>query len=93
MDGVVQHISNGVSPPCTLRWHKRELIGSGTYGRVYMGLDLDFGELIAVKQVLVTANIVTKEKTQLITVDGSVVVKYEDRCPILKHDSKAYCLF
>ena len=29
----------------TIRWKKGELIGSGAYGRVYMALNLDSGEL------------------------------------------------
>ncbi|KAH0992744.1 hypothetical protein GBA52_004227 [Prunus armeniaca] len=33
-----------------IRWRKGELIGSGAFGRVYMGMNLDSGELIAVKQ-------------------------------------------
>lgn len=39
------------APP--IRWRKGELIGSGAFGRVYMGMNLDSGELIAVKQVWV----------------------------------------
>lgn len=39
------------APP--IRWRKGELIGSGAFGRVYMGMNLDSGELIAVKQVCV----------------------------------------
>ena len=35
-----------------IRWKKGELIGSGAYGRVYMALNLDSGELLAVKQVI-----------------------------------------
>lgn len=38
------------APP--IRWRKGELIGCGAFGRVYMGMNLDSGELLAVKQVL-----------------------------------------
>ncbi|XVE66044.1 hypothetical protein DITRI_Ditri08aG0049800 [Diplodiscus trichospermus] len=49
------------APP--IRWRKGELIGCGAFGRVYMGMNLDSGELLAVKQVLIAAN-ASKEKTQ-----------------------------
>ncbi|PON80142.1 Serine/threonine protein kinase [Parasponia andersonii] len=47
-----------------IRWRKGELIGCGAFGRVYMGMNLDSGELIAVKQVLIAASSASKEKTQ-----------------------------
>ncbi|XP_030504291.2 mitogen-activated protein kinase kinase kinase ANP1 [Cannabis sativa] len=47
-----------------IRWRKGELIGCGAFGRVYMGMNLDSGELLAVKQVLIAANSASKEKTQ-----------------------------
>ncbi|KAG2721717.1 hypothetical protein I3760_02G094900 [Carya illinoinensis] len=50
------------APP--IRWRKGELIGCGAFGRVYMGMNLDSGELIAVKQVSIAANNASKEKTQ-----------------------------
>ncbi|KAF4378874.1 hypothetical protein G4B88_008344 [Cannabis sativa] len=50
------------APP--IRWRKGELIGCGAFGRVYMGMNLDSGELLAVKQVLIAAGSVSKEKTQ-----------------------------
>lgn len=50
------------APP--IRWRKGELIGSGAFGRVYMGMNLDSGELIAVKQVSIAASSASKEKTQ-----------------------------
>ena len=37
---------------------------AGAYGRVYMGLNLDSGELIAVKQVCIAQNNVTKDRAQ-----------------------------
>ncbi|XWS54017.1 hypothetical protein CRYUN_Cryun10bG0051800 [Craigia yunnanensis] len=46
-----------------IRWRKGELIGCGAFGRVYMGMNLDSGELLAIKQVLIAAN-ASKEKTQ-----------------------------
>jgi hypothetical protein len=38
------------SPP-VIRWRKGEIIGAGAYGRVYMGMNVDSGELLAIKQV------------------------------------------
>eukprot|EP00899_Mesostigma_viride_P002866 jgi/Mesvir1/12580/Mv10329-RA.1 len=38
--------------PEPVRWQKGEMIGSGAFGRVYMGMNLASGELLAVKQVL-----------------------------------------
>jgi len=38
-------------PPPPIRWRKGELIGSGAFGHVYMGMNCDSGELIAIKQV------------------------------------------
>lgn len=37
------------APP--IRWRRGELIGCGAFGHVYMGMNLDSGELLAVKQV------------------------------------------
>ncbi|KAL6139239.1 hypothetical protein ACLB2K_064516 [Fragaria x ananassa] len=48
------------APP--IRWRKGELIGCGAFGRVYMGMNLGSGELLAVKQVLIAVN--SKEKAQ-----------------------------
>lgn len=35
----------------TLTWVKGELIGKGSYGRVYIALNVTTGDMIAVKQV------------------------------------------
>ncbi|CAN8269618.1 unnamed protein product [Cochlearia groenlandica] len=48
----------------SIRWRKGELIGAGAFGRVYMGMNLDSGELLAIKQVLIAPNSASKEKTQ-----------------------------
>ncbi|XP_010528879.1 PREDICTED: mitogen-activated protein kinase kinase kinase ANP1 isoform X2 [Tarenaya hassleriana] len=51
-----------MAPP--IRWRKGQLIGRGAFGTVYMGMNLDSGELLAVKQVLIAANCATRGKTQ-----------------------------
>ncbi|XP_020672824.2 mitogen-activated protein kinase kinase kinase NPK1-like isoform X2 [Dendrobium catenatum] len=61
---------NGLSPKETnddaspIRWRKGELIGCGAFGHVYMGMNLDSGELLAVKQVLLGNSNASKEKAQ-----------------------------
>jgi hypothetical protein len=37
----------------TMRWQRGELIGAGAFGRVYIGMNEDTGELLAVKQVMI----------------------------------------
>ncbi|GER32332.1 mitogen-activated protein kinase kinase kinase [Striga asiatica] len=53
----------GVLAPPAIRWRKGDLIGCGAFGRVYMGMNLDSGELLAVKEVAVATNS-TSKKTQ-----------------------------
>jgi hypothetical protein len=50
---VFSKLSSPPPPPTPppIRWRKGELIGCGAFGRVYMGMNLDSGELLAVKQV------------------------------------------
>ncbi|XP_020259395.1 mitogen-activated protein kinase kinase kinase NPK1-like isoform X2 [Asparagus officinalis] len=57
-----QPIVEDDAPP--IRWRKGELIGCGAFGHVYMGMNLDSGELLAVKQVLIGVNSASKEKAQ-----------------------------
>uniref|UniRef100_V5ER81 Protein kinase n=2 Tax=Kalmanozyma brasiliensis (strain GHG001) TaxID=1365824 RepID=V5ER81_KALBG len=43
--------SDTASPKPVFKWVKGDLIGKGTYGRVYLALNATTGEMIAVKQV------------------------------------------
>ncbi|KAG6538157.1 hypothetical protein ZIOFF_003268 [Zingiber officinale] len=45
-------------------WRRGELIGCGAFGHVYMGMNLESGELLAVKQVLIGTSSASKEKAQ-----------------------------
>jgi hypothetical protein len=38
-------------PPLAVEWRQGQLLGSGSFGRVYLGLDDELGLLMAVKQV------------------------------------------
>ncbi|GAV63166.1 Pkinase domain-containing protein [Cephalotus follicularis] len=64
-------------PP--IRWRKGELIGSGAFGRVYMGMNLDSGELLAVKQVLIVENSASREKQQ------AHIREFEEEVKLLKN--------
>ncbi|KAM0942679.1 putative mitogen-activated protein kinase kinase kinase STE-STE11 family [Dioscorea sansibarensis] len=66
--GFLPKIPSGSMPPAKddgppIRWRKGELIGCGAFGQVYMGMNLDSGELLAVKQVLIGTNS-AREKAQ-----------------------------
>jgi len=41
----------GTEEACTIRWKRGQLIGEGTFGKVYKGLNEHTGELLAVKQL------------------------------------------
>lgn len=45
------HISSDTGTPCEIHWRKGEVLGHGSFGTVYMGLDLDTGILMAVKEI------------------------------------------
>lgn len=49
-----QQNQGGVQRQATFKWFKGELIGKGTYGRVYLGMNATTGEFLAVKQVEVS---------------------------------------
>ncbi|KAK6349999.1 hypothetical protein TWF696_006251 [Orbilia brochopaga] len=46
----------GIKRQATFKWFKGQLIGQGTYGKVYLGMNATTGEFLAVKQVEVTPN-------------------------------------
>nr|AIS67218.1 BCK1 [Cryphonectria parasitica] len=49
----------------TFRWFKGQLIGKGTYGRVYLGMNATTGEFLAVKEVEVNAKAAAGDKNKM----------------------------
>ncbi|KAM0309435.1 hypothetical protein ACHAO8_009064 [Botrytis cinerea] len=49
----------------TFRWFKGQLIGKGTYGRVYLGMNATTGEFLAVKQVEVNSKAAGNDKEKI----------------------------
>ncbi len=45
----------GKNPKGYLRWQQLQFIGGGTFGSVYQGLDLETGDMLAVKEIKFTA--------------------------------------
>ncbi|CAA3031481.1 mitogen-activated protein kinase kinase kinase NPK1-like isoform X2 [Olea europaea var. sylvestris] len=60
-------MEENVEQPLPIRWRKGELIGYGAFGRVYMGMNLDSGELLAVKEVAIAVNSASKKTQDQIT--------------------------
>lgn len=52
--GGLARTSMKVKRQATFRWFKGQLIGKGTYGRVYLGMNATTGDFLAVKQVEVS---------------------------------------
>lgn len=49
----------------TFRWFKGQLIGKGTYGRVYLGMNATTGEFLAVKEVEVNPKAAGGDKNKM----------------------------
>lgn len=64
---VVPQIPQDVLPrrQTTFRWFKGELIGKGTYGRVYLGMNATTGEFLAVKEVEVNPKAAGGDKNKM----------------------------
>ncbi|OAA73589.1 mitogen activated protein kinase kinase kinase 3, mapkkk3, mekk3 [Cordyceps fumosorosea ARSEF 2679] len=55
----------GLKRQTTFRWFKGQLIGKGTYGRVYLGMNATTGEFLAVKEVEVNAKAAGGDKSKM----------------------------
>lgn len=49
----------------TFRWFKGQLIGKGTYGRVYLGMNATTGEFLAVKEVEVNSKAAGNDRARM----------------------------
>ncbi|KAI0522499.1 hypothetical protein KFK09_004878 [Dendrobium nobile] len=82
---MFEELKNGVGPRETnkdaslIRWRKGELIGCSALGHVYVGMNLDSGELLVVKQVLLGTSNVSKEKAH------AHIREFEEEVKLLKN--------
>ncbi|KAI9844916.1 MAG: hypothetical protein M1837_005202 [Sclerophora amabilis] len=58
-----ESLTSGFS--ATFKWFKGQLIGKGTYGRVYLGMNATTGEFLAVKQVEVNRSAAGQDKDRI----------------------------
>jgi mitogen-activated protein kinase kinase kinase len=65
--GRIEEPVSGNAPQrqATFRWFKGQLIGKGTYGRVYLGMNATTGEFLAVKQVEVNQKAAGQDKDRM----------------------------
>ncbi|KAJ7634220.1 MAP kinase [Mycena polygramma] len=63
--------------PTTFKWVRGELIGRGTYGRVYLALNATTGEMIAVKQVEIPRTPSDKNDSRQVTVVQALKLESE----------------
>lgn len=65
LETIPQDHLPSISRQPTFKWMKGQLIGKGTFGRVYLGMNITTGELIAVKQVEVNAKAAGSDKDKI----------------------------
>ncbi|RDX50456.1 Pkinase-domain-containing protein [Lentinus brumalis] len=69
--------SPGSGGVAIFRWVRGELIGKGTYGRVYLALNATTGEMIAVKQVEIPRTASDKDDSRQVTVVEALKLESE----------------
>lgn len=63
-----------VNARAPLRWGKGRAIAEGGFGKVYAGLNLDTGELLAIKQVLVPEVMAKKDVERIKEIEDEIAV-------------------
>jgi mitogen-activated protein kinase kinase kinase ANP1 len=63
--------------PATFKWIRGELIGRGTYGKVYLALNATTGEMIAVKQVETLRTALDRSDPRQVTVVKALKLESE----------------
>jgi len=91
--GVVPADDSGVEPAQrpVFKWVKGDLIGKGTYGRVYLALNATAGEMIAVKQVELPRTAADRDSSR----QQSIVTALKseiDTLRVLDHPNVVTCL-
>lgn len=77
LSSVTQDSSPGGAAKPIFRWVRGELIGKGTYGKVYLALNATTGEMIAVKQVEMPRTASDKSDTRQVTVVEALKLESE----------------
>ncbi|KAG7099154.1 hypothetical protein E1B28_001025 [Marasmius oreades] len=71
------HPDSSPGGPTTFKWVRGELIGKGTYGRVYLALNATTGEMMAVKQVDLPRTASDRNDSRQITVVQALKMESE----------------
>jgi mitogen-activated protein kinase kinase kinase len=66
----------------TFKWVRGQLIGKGTFGRVYLGMNIATGEFLAVKQVEVDPKAAGREKERLKEMVRSLDIEIDTMEPL-----------
>jgi mitogen-activated protein kinase kinase kinase len=66
----------------TMKWVKGQMIGKGTFGRVYLGMNMTTGDLIAVKQVEVNPKAAGQERGRMKEMVRSLEVEIDTMEPL-----------
>jgi mitogen-activated protein kinase kinase kinase len=66
----------------TMKWVKGQMIGKGTFGRVYLGMNMTTGDLIAVKQVEVNPRAAGNERERMKEMVRSLDIEIDTLGPL-----------
>ncbi|WFD26993.1 mitogen-activated protein kinase kinase kinase [Malassezia nana] len=91
--GVVPADESGVEPTQrpVFKWVKGDLIGKGTYGRVYLALNATTGEMIAVKQVELPQTAADRDSSRQQSIVAALKSEI-DTLRVLDHPNVVTCL-
>jgi hypothetical protein len=74
---IISSVPSAEDIPGTFKWVRGELIGRGTYGKVYLALNVTTGEMIAVKQVEIPRTASDKNDSRQVSVVQALKLESE----------------